>query len=161
MNGLTYRDTPVPSDRKTIRKIVSSSGFFSPAEMEIAEELVEERLAEGISSGYHFLFAEDQGRVVGYACFGPIPGTESGFDLYWIAVRPELRGTGVGKRILKEVEKEITKMGGTRIYADTSSRELYLPTHEFYRTCGFREEAMLKDFYAPGDAKIIFVKILG
>jgi GNAT superfamily N-acetyltransferase len=155
MNRLSYRDKPVPSDRKIIREMVSSSGFFSPAEVEIAEELVEERLTKGVSSGYHFLFAEDDRRVVGYACFGPIPGTESGFDLYWIAVRPELRGTGVGKQILKEVEREIRGMGGSRIYADTSSRELYHPTHEFYRSCGFREEAVLKDF-----AKIIFVKIL-
>ncbi|MBN1105272.1 MAG: GNAT family N-acetyltransferase, partial [Deltaproteobacteria bacterium] len=61
MNRLSYRDTPVPPDIKTIREIVSSSGFFSPAEVEIAGELVEERLAKGVSSGYHFIFAEDDG----------------------------------------------------------------------------------------------------
>ncbi len=31
----------------------------------------------------------------------------------------------------------------------------------FYLRCGFRREAFLPDFYAPGDGKLIFVKNLG
>jgi len=42
----------------SVRGIVESSGFFSAEEVEIAVQLVQERLTKGIQSGYHFLFAE-------------------------------------------------------------------------------------------------------
>jgi GNAT superfamily N-acetyltransferase len=157
---LTYRETPIPADIETVRAIVSSSGFFSESEIGVAAELVEERLSKGLSSGYHFLFAEDGERMLGYACYGPIPCTAASWDLYWIAVQPDLRGLGMGRRILERVEKEIRKMAGKRVYVDTSSRELYRPTLAFYAHCGYRQEAVLRDFYAPGDDKVLFVKVL-
>jgi GNAT superfamily N-acetyltransferase len=160
LEALGFRKDPRPSDAELIHRIVSSSGFFSPAEIDIALELLNERITKGESSGYYFLFAEAGDKVIGYACFGPIPCTESSFDLYWIAVQPDLRGSGAGRRILAKAEAEIRRMGGTRIYVETSSRELYRPTRAFYSKCGYAEEAALKDFYAPGDDKIEFLKIL-
>jgi hypothetical protein len=47
------------------------------------------------------------------------------------------------------------------VYAETSSRPQYEPTRSFYRACGYRLEARLEDFYAPGDGKVIFLKVLG
>ena len=157
---LNFRENPTPADIEAVRAIVSSSGFFSESEIEVAAELVEERLSKGLSSGYHFLFAEEGEEMLGYACYGPIPCTVASWDLYWIAVQPDLRGRGMGRRILERVEKEIGKMGGKRVYVDTSSRELYRPTLAFYAHCGYRQEAVLKDFYAPGDSKVLFVKVL-
>ena len=157
---LRFRETPTPADIEAVRAIVSLSGFFSESEIDVAAELVEERLSKGVPSGYFFLFAEDEERVLGYACYGPIPCTAASWDLYWIAVQPDLRGRGMGRRILDLVEKKIGKMGGTRVYVDTSSRELYRPTLAFYAHCGYRQEAVLKDFYAPGDSKVLFLKVL-
>jgi hypothetical protein len=54
----------------------------------------------------------------------------------------------------------ISSLSGKRIYAETSSRDLYLPTHVFYENCGYLREAFLKDFYADGDGKIIYSKTL-
>jgi len=65
---------------------VASTGFFNAAEVGIAGELVTERLTKGLRSGYHFVLAERGSRLVGYACYGPIDGTQDSFDLYWIAV---------------------------------------------------------------------------
>jgi len=160
LDALGFRNNPHPSDAEIIHEIVSSSGFFSPAEIDIALELLHERIAKGESSGYYFLFAEVEGNVIGYACFGPIPCTLTSFDLYWIAVSPDLRGSGAGGKIIAEAEAEIRRMGGTRIYVETSSRELYLPTRGFYSKCGYEEEAVFKDFYAPGDNKVVLLKVL-
>ena len=157
---ITWREEPRPSDMQIVRDIVVSSGFFSEAEIEVAVELVQERLNKGLSSGYYFLFAEREGEVMGYSCFGPIPCTVESFDIYWIALKNELRGAGLGKKILRRVENRIREMGGKRIYVETSSRDQYKPTQFFYRACGFREEAVLKDFYSPGDHKVIFLKVL-
>jgi ribosomal protein S18 acetylase RimI-like enzyme len=145
---------------KRVREIVVSSGFFSEAEIDVAVELVKERRNKGIESGYYFLFAEKDRKVVGYSCFGPIPCTEESYDVYWIAVQEELRRSGLGAKILKRVEKKIKEMGGMRIYVETSSREQYKPTRSFYSRCGYRKEATLKNFYSPGDDKVIYLRVL-
>jgi GNAT superfamily N-acetyltransferase len=159
--NLEWRATVQPSDCASVLSIVASSGFFTPEEVRIAGELVEERLAKGPASGYHFLFAEQARSVLGYTCFGPIPGTRSSFDLYWIAVRQERRGAGLGRKLLARSEEAMARMGGERVYVETSSRLLYAPTRVFYTSCGYRQEALLTDFYAPGDSKLMYVKVLG
>jgi ribosomal protein S18 acetylase RimI-like enzyme len=158
--AITFRGNVVPADCARVRAIVSSSGFFSPAEVLIAVELVEERLSKGPASGYHFLFAERQGKVLGYSCFGPIPATRASYDLYWIAVCNDCRRMGIGHGLLVRSEAEIVRMGGARVYLETSSRLLYTPTRLFYGAAGYHQEALLEDFYAPGDAKVIYVKAL-
>ena len=159
--NLHWRATVQPGDGDSVRAIVASSGFFTPEEIRIAVELVEERLNKGPASGYSFLFAEQAREVLGYTCFGPIAGTRSSFDLYWIAVRQERRGAGLGRELLARSEEAIARMGGVRVYVETSARLLYAPTREFYTSCGYRQEALLTDFYAPGDSKLIYVKVLG
>ncbi len=156
---LSFREEPLSTDPKSVREIVESSGFFYPTEIEVACELILERLSKGIESGYYFLFAEEEGKVVGYTCFGPIPCTLKSYDLYWIAVHHSRRGSGIGSALLSRTEKIIMGIGGARIYVETSSRDLYRPTKAFYRASGYRIETILEDFYAPGDGKVIFLKI--
>jgi ribosomal protein S18 acetylase RimI-like enzyme len=158
--AISYRRDVVSGDCAGVRAIVDSSGFFSPAEVLIAVELVEERLSKGLASGYHFWFAERLGKLLGYCCFGPIPGTRASYDLYWIAVCNDSRRMGIGHGLLLRSEAEIIRMGGARVYIETSSRPLYTPTRLFYESAGYHQEALLEDFYAPGDAKVIFVKAL-
>jgi D-alanine-D-alanine ligase len=156
----TLRKEVRHSDRQTVRSILESSGFFYPAEVQVAVELVEERLARGEASGYYFLFADLPQGAAGYACFGPIACTQASYDLYWIGVHQDHRHRGLGRRLLEASEETIRKMGGLRVYAETSSRQQYEPTRQFYARCGYRIEAVLQDFYGPGDGKIIFLKIL-
>ncbi|MFH1490750.1 MAG: GNAT family N-acetyltransferase [Pseudomonadota bacterium] len=160
LNELHFREDPCPSDVRRVRDIVLSSDFFSRDETDVAMELVEERLQKGVTSGYHFLFAEKEDVVLGYACFGPIPGTVGSFDLYWIAVDNRLMGSGLGREILERVERKIMVFGGKKVYVETSSRPQYGPTRSFYRKRGYRREALLRDFYAPDDHKMILVKDL-
>ncbi len=158
--GIALRDEVHPADRERVRRIVESTGFFKPAEVEVAVELVDERLTRGPSSGYHFLFAERDGQVVGYACYGPIAGTAASYDLYWLAVEDSCRGQGLGRVLILEAEQLIHRAGGRRVYIETSHRPQYVPTRHFYERCGYHLEAILKDFYAPGDDKAIYVKVL-
>jgi GNAT superfamily N-acetyltransferase len=155
---INYRETVTPADVKNVDDIIKSTGFFNMDEEEIAIELVEEHLLKGTSSGYHFLFAEIEGRTVGYSCYGPIGGTKSSFDLYWIAAHDEYRGQGIGKLLIAETEKKIIKAGGHNIYAETASKPQYEPTRKFYHNCGYTLEAQLKQFYADDDDKCIYVK---
>jgi len=160
MNSLSYRQDVLPSDPAAVLQIVRSSGFFSPAEIELAEELVYDKLTNPENSSYRFLFAEHRDLVVGYTCYGLIPATDGSYDLYWIAVTDAIRGRGLGKQLLLKTEEIIKCLNGRRVYAETSSRDLYLPTRLFYEKCRYLREAVLVDFYAPGDSKMIYCKIL-
>lgn len=159
-NAMVYRQEVRQDDRETVGRLVRATGFFSKEECAIAVELVDDRLARGEASGYFFLFAEEADRLLGYTCFGPIPGTSHSFDLYWIAVDPLAQGRGLGRTLLTESEQLMSEQGARRVYAETSSRLQYKTTRAFYLACGYVREALLADFYAPDDGKVIFVKVL-
>jgi GNAT superfamily N-acetyltransferase len=157
---LTYREDLRPGDPEAIRHIIESSGFFHDYEMDVAVELAEERLNRGLSSGYHFVLADAGDEVVGYVCFGTIACTASSWDCFWIAVRHDFRDKKLGSELLLRCEQRVKQLGGTRLYVETSSRALYEPTRAFYERRAYRKEVVLEDFYAPGDGKVIYVKVL-
>lgn len=158
--NIHWRDAVTTDDVNRIRTLVSGTGYFNADEIAIAAELVEARLQNGIRSGYEFLLAEAEDRLIGYACYGKIDGTKGSFDLYWIAVDPEMQGSGIGRLLLEKAEKAMRAMGALSVYADTSSTEHYRSSRSFYVSMGFHEQARLEDFYARGHAKVIYEKDL-
>jgi len=159
-SDVIFRENLTKSDMDNVLEILTSTGFFYDFEIEVAVELVEEYLQKGNESGYHFLFAESGGRTIGYSCYGPIPCTKHSYDLYWIGVHNDFRGKGIGKKLLAESEIRMGKLGGKKIFIETSSTGKYLPTRKFYLDCGYEECALLKEFYGPGDHKHIYEKAL-
>jgi D-alanine-D-alanine ligase len=155
-----FRSTVTEKDLQKVRDITDSTGFFYPEEVDTAVELVEDRLTKGPRCGYHFLFAEQGGETVGYTSFGPIACTRESYDLYWIVVSGKFRGKGLGSQLLEQSEEAIASLGGTRVYIETSARPLYEPTRAFYLARGYTQIAELEDFYAPGDAKVMYLKVM-
>jgi ribosomal protein S18 acetylase RimI-like enzyme len=177
-----------PRHRDRVAAILRASGVFAAEEVSVALELFDEahpggrgpglgvsedghrRLAPRAphsdpspppspSSDYLFLGAftpEDE--LAGYACYGPTPGTDRTFDLYWIAVDPRLRGAGIGTTLLNEVERRLEGQHARMLVVETSSRSDYAPTRGFYGRRGYTETARVRGFYAPGDDRIILTK---
>lgn len=160
MSEYSFRDELQPADVEWIRQLVLSTGVFSPVEVDVAVELAEERLAKGPASGYHFFFAERDGRVYGYTCYGPIALTVGSYDLYWIAVDKATQGQGLGRQLMDKTMERIRAEGGRRVYIETSTRAPYAPTRAFYERCNCPLAVVLDDFYAPGDGKAIYVRVL-
>ena len=156
LTDLVLREEAVPTDPDRIGRLIKSTGFFHDFEIPVAVELVEDRLAKGAASDYSFVFAEHGQRLVGYTCYGEIACTAGSYDLYWIAVHPDYQGRGLGRILLRETEARIRARGGSRVYIETSSRPLYESTRGFYLRCGYRQEALLADFYGAGDGKVIY-----
>jgi GNAT superfamily N-acetyltransferase len=159
--NITFRTTPEKRDIKRVMEIVESTKFFYDHEVEIAAELVAERLAQGESTGYYFVFAEVDGVTAAYACFGPITMSKTCFDLYWIATHNDFRGKGIGRQLLEETYKHARNMGCKIIIAETSGLEHYAPTRAFYISNKFDLEATLKNFYDEGDDKLFYTKRIG
>jgi ribosomal protein S18 acetylase RimI-like enzyme len=157
---VTYRSRPRRGDIAALRRLVASTGVFYPEERKIALELLTERLRIGARSGYSFVFAERSGRLLGYCAWGKVPLTRGSYDLYWIAVAPAAQGQGLGRELTKRVEQGVARRGGGGLYIETSSRRVYDRTRRFYRDAGYREVARLQGFYAAGDDKVLFRKVI-
>jgi ribosomal protein S18 acetylase RimI-like enzyme len=155
--AVTFRYDALPADVGGVRELVAGTAVFLAHEVEVAVELVQERLDLGPPSEYEFVFAEEEGSLLGYACYGPITITQGSFDLYWIAVRKDAQGRGLGKRLLAESLQLIRQAGGRKLYIETSARPEYAATRAFYERSGCRLEATIADFYGVGDAKLIYV----
>ena len=148
-------------DPERIATLCAATGFFIAAEIAVARELAEDRLAHGTASSYRFLLAEQpHGLLLGYACYGPTPCTESAWDLYWIVVHPAAQGGGIGRMLLDRVAEAVRAEGGTALYAETAGKAAYAPTRAFYARTGFQVVATVPDFYARGDAKLILLRPL-
>jgi ribosomal protein S18 acetylase RimI-like enzyme len=159
-SSVSFRAEPQLSDRQAIAAILSSTAFFYSYEIDIALWLLDEGIRDGVESGYHFLFADQDDETVGYVCYGPITMTENRYDLYWIAVKKDRQGDGIGGELLRKAEKDMVEKGGVFLYVETSGREDYRPTLEFYEKHKYQRVACIPDFYKDGDDKIIFAKKL-
>jgi len=150
------------TDRERVMDIIRATRFFVPDEIKVAEELIDIYLSQPDQQDYQIVVIEDQsGKVAGYMTYGPTPLTEGTWDLYWIAVSPEVQGQGYGQLLVRYLENEVKKKGGRLVMIETSSQPKYLPTRKFYEKLGYREMARIPDFYRPGDDRVIFGKYLG
>jgi ribosomal protein S18 acetylase RimI-like enzyme len=152
----------VAADRSGVFRILENAGNFTPEEVGTALELIDEWLELGEHSGYLTYVlesvSEDSAEVLGYVCFGPTPLTESTFDLYWIAVDKLKHRGGVGKKLLKFTEEETVRRGGRMLLIETSSQETYGGTIQFYERSEYELVGKIKEYYKPGDDKLIFAK---
>jgi ribosomal protein S18 acetylase RimI-like enzyme len=146
-------------DKPGVMAILRDTPEFEPAEVPIAEEVLDSYLVSP-GEGYLALVAENDGEVMGYICFGSTPLTAATWDIYWMAVARMKRGQGTGRMLLSEAEKQIERAGGRLILIETSSKPNYLATRRFYRHNEYRQAGRIKDFYAPGDHRITFEKRL-
>ena len=155
-------------DRSRVNEILAATGAFTDEEIDVALELFDvvypagdEGLAVATRASrnedYEFVGARDaEGVLLGYACFGPTPSTDGTFDLYWLAVHPDAQGRGAGRRLLAWVEEELNRRSARLLVVETSSRDVYVRTREFYTRAGYAEAARVRDFYAPADDRIIY-----
>ncbi len=148
-------------DKPSLMQILRSTPEFKPAEVVVAEEVIDSYLCDPEGSEYYTLVAEDGSTIAGYICFGPTPLTEGTWDIYWIAVAFDKRSQGIGGVLLETAEKNIRDAEGRLAIIETSSTPEYTNTVRFYRRHNYETIARLPDFYAPGDDKLILQKRLG
>jgi len=144
--------------RERLERLTRGTGLFREEEVATAVELLDEHL-DG-DEDYRFIGAFDADELIGYACWGPTPGTAGTWDLYWIVVARERQGGGIGSTLLNHVEQVLTADDGRLVVVETSSRADYAPTRGFYEARGYTRTAVIPGYYAPGDDLVIYLKDL-
>lgn len=149
------------SDYDPIRSLVIATEVFNQDEIDIAIELLDIYLNDPDQQDYEMYTAvDDEKRVMGYICIGPTPATAATYDLYWVAVTPDVQAKGIGTLLLNHVEQELKKRNGRLLVAETSSTSKYQKTRAFYERKGFQMLAHIKEYYKPDDDLIIYGKYL-
>lgn len=144
-----------PNDRGRIEAITRGAGLFRDDEVPVALEVFD--AAVGGDPSYTAIVAERESRAAGWACWGPTPCTQGTYDMYWLAVDPALHGAGIGTRLVAEMERRLAGVARL-IVVETAGRPDYAPTRAFYEARGYRQAAMIPDFYAPDDDLVVYVK---
>jgi ribosomal protein S18 acetylase RimI-like enzyme len=98
--------------------------------------------------------------LLAFANYGKNAFSTHSWDLYWIAVNQNSRDQKYGSMLLRAIEEDVRTSGGKILWIETSGRPLYASTEGFYKHNGYTLQASLKDFYATGDPKQVYSKVL-
>ena len=147
-------------DRQQLVDIIDGTNNFNPEEKSVAVELIDEAIEKPNHEYYNLYVFENEGKILGYHCIGKRALTDGVFDLYWIVVGPNAQNLGVGKKLLEHSENFAKENNGRWILAETSSKDSYTATRNFYLRNNYSIVSQIKDFYSVGDNLIVFGKYL-
>ncbi len=144
----------MPEIESILRKIKN----FSEEEVNVAMELVNAAASDPNQTDYNVFVYEKGSEIIGYHCTGKRPLTDAVYDLYWIVTNPDFENKGIGKTLIEHAENFVMKNKGRWLLAETSSRDSYEGTRNFYLRNNYSILSEINDFYSMGDRLIIFGK---
>lgn len=147
-------------DRQQLVEMIDGTENFNSEEKSVAVELIDEAIEKPNHEYYNVYVFENEGKVLGYHCVGKRALTDGVFDLFWIVVGPNAQNLGVGKKLLEHSENLVKENNGRWILAETSSKDSYTATRNFYLRNNYSIVSQIKDFYSIGDNLIVFGKYL-
>ena len=143
------------ADTTALMAIAKAIGFAS-YELDALTKMLVDSLGGG-----HALWLtddDDQSGPVGVAYCEPERMTDQTWNLQLIAMHPDHQRQGRGGKLLHHIEAMLKTRGGRLLLVETLAS--LDQARAFYLKNGFEEEACIRDFYAAGDDKIVFRKIL-
>lgn len=143
-------------DIPSLKRVLDGTELF-PSDLlpEMVSGFLSDRGSEDL-----WLTCEDSNAAIGFCYAAPEQLTEGTWNMLAIAVLPSSQGSGAGSAIVKGLESRLREKGGRVLIAETSGSDAFAQTRKFYRKNGYVEEARIRDFWAPGDDKIVFWKAL-
>ncbi|MEO8399406.1 MAG: GNAT family N-acetyltransferase [Ignavibacteriaceae bacterium] len=149
------------ADAKQLENILKRIPNFNNEEINVAMELIEIASSNMEQKDYSiFVYENSENKILGYHCTGKRSLTDGVYDLYWIVSDPKAKKKGIGKLLLDHAEKFVIDNNGRWILAETSSKESYAGTRNFYLRNNYSIVAQINDFYTLGDNLIMFGKYL-
>jgi ribosomal protein S18 acetylase RimI-like enzyme len=153
----------IAGDVEQIRTLALGNHMFDPEDMDGFDEGLRGYL-DGSQEGHRWVVATGaRDRVVGAAYYAPEPFGDRVWNLYFLAVDPGQHRQGVGTALVNHVEQALRAEGGARarvLIVETSSGDAYGGARGFYARRGFAYEAVIREFYGPGEDKVTFWKSL-
>lgn len=141
----------------------SAPGLFAPDEAEALLGQVADPLVSGALPPGHAAVAcreSRDGAPIGWSYVAPDPYADRVWNVWWIGVSPAYHARGVGQALLSHIEQAAMDAGVRVIVIETSDQAPLARARMFYAKRGYEERGRVPDFYAAGDAKVIFTRTL-
>ncbi len=151
-------------ERAQLLSLAVQTGLFSAAEAEALLGSVLDALAAGsLPEGHQTMTcrAAAGGPALGWSYVAPDPYADGVWNVWWIGVAPDHQGTGVSRRLLEHVEHTVRAAGARVVVIETSDKAAQARARRFYAKFGYTECGRIPDFYARGEAKVIYARTLG
>ena len=146
----------IRDDINGLKEVLDSSELFPS---EFLDDMIFEYLNNPESEEIWFTSLQEN-KIVGLGYCTPEKLTEGTYNLLAIAVRKEIQGKGVGRKMMDYIEQLLKERTKRVLIAETSSDSQYTLTREFYEKLNYRKEATIQDFWKEGEDKIIYWKKL-
>ena len=143
---------PVPSDLSDIKRVLADTHLFP-------EDLLADMIEPFFSNPDcldKWLVLEKDNAVIGFSYTRPETFTEGTWNLLAIGCRSTVQAKGYGSQLLQAVEESL--QGERVLIIETSGTDDFHATRQFYQSRGYHQEAVIRDYWAPDDDKVIFWK---
>ncbi|MDE2485924.1 MAG: GNAT family N-acetyltransferase [Alphaproteobacteria bacterium] len=110
-------------------------------------EVLDDPQGEILAKGGRIFMALDAGRPVG--CVAMILMPDRGYEVAKMTVAEDLRGSGLGRRLMQACIDEGVRLGAPRLYLETNSS--LAPALGLYRAMGFQDLAPVPTPYVRAD----------
>lgn len=148
-----------PSDREAVLATVRAAELLPDEGVaEVAGEL-DAQIAGEPGAG-EWLVDRVASGVAGVAFFAPERMTDRTWNLLMLAVHPDHQGQGRGSALVRAVERDLRSRGARLLVIETSGVPDFAGQRQFYTHLGYAQQGWVEDFYADGDAKVMFAKPL-
>lgn len=146
-----------PTDIPALEQIIRAVGLFTPEEATgFAGTLSSHFEGDDLTASHLWLIA-GEGNGAAYLAPEPSPGV---WYLLFLGVRPEARRRGIARALVAAVERRLRPQGARMLLIDTSTTPAMTAARELYAQLGYEPIAQISDYWAPGDGKLTFRRIL-
>lgn len=146
---------PTAADLPPMKLILQDTELFPP---DALDQMIQPYLAGDDEQAHWLVCTTDSEEVIGFSFSRLEQFTEGTWNLLAIGFRAAYQGDGLGTRLIEAVEHALAD--ARMLMVETSSLDDFEATRRFYTNRGFTQEAVIRDYWAPGDDKVIFCKVL-
>ncbi|CAM9648100.1 unnamed protein product [Ectocarpus fasciculatus] len=143
-------------DLPALKSIIDGSDLF-PSEM--LDDMTDGFLNKDAEEVWLARLGGD-GTPAGLVYAKPEMMTEGTWNALLLAVRPDVQRSGFGRELMASLESMLKGRGHRLLVVETAGSEDYAGARSFYESVGFEEEGRIRDFYQPGEDKVIYRKQL-
>jgi len=138
-------------------KLVLDSCELFPSEY--LDEMISDYFNNAETEDHWFTFLIDEKPVaIGYCI--PEKLTEGTYNLLAIGVSQNAQRKGVASAMMEYIEQQLKQKKGRLLLVETSSDEAQIAARKLYQKIGYKQVAVIDDFWKDGEDKIVFLKQL-
>ncbi len=138
-------------------KLVLDSCELFPSEY--LDEMISDYFNNAETEDHWFTFLIDEKPVaIGYCI--PEKLTEGTYNLLAIGVSQNAQRKGVASAMMEYIEQQLKQNNGRLLLVETSSDDAQMAARKLYQKIGYKQVAVIDDFWKEGEDKIVFLKQL-